>query len=413
MRRVWPSICGLILALAAGFAPAGPIHQVDKPRYFAASAGGGLVDGGLVTISGSGFDSNVPVANQEWQGGVDGVIETASNGAAWNTVYGSGWTRPGDHNQVIDNTHSLNGTKSLSSGALNQSTNWQFGSKFDTGTGGFTTALIRFSVYMTRVGGQSWQQLKMVRFAGGDGTTESGISDADVPNWYVTRFGANSMWAINEGTAATPDPFTNTIYISDAGHTVVGPWLDFDGWYTITVAALRPTSAGTTNGALYWQSVRESDGVVVAHGAATGQRMWDSATHPPRFLVLQGFFQDTWTNGAQWWYDRDIYFAWSSSGTTLPKFILLCNAATFATVTKCTLCPWEGTWSDTSITQVRVNKGQHANLTDDLWWYVMSAPGTAINSNGIAANSIWPMLLLGWRRRRAANDDSFYERRAA
>lgn len=87
------------------------------------------------------------------------------------------------------------------------------------------------------------------------------------------------------------------------------------------------------------------------------------------------------TSTLEYYWDRDIYIAWNPDTSTAPKFLLLGDASTYATCTNFTICPYTS-WASDNITAT-INQGVHANLTGK-YWYAMSAPGTPINTTGVA-----------------------------
>jgi len=357
-------------------------------RQSSAGGGGGgsLTDGGTTTINGSGFGTNVSVANQEWLGGVNGVIEGIANNTTWISVARTNWTFPGGHVQRITTLASLNGTKSLGNLNFSDASNYQFGTKFDTG--GYRVCTVRVPVYVYNSANSTTGQVKFLRFVGGPIADDQGIDDDDVPNCYVSRFwnGIESNFAVNEGT---PDliGYIDPKVSGDIGFR--GEWMEKQttragDWYIFEFQFTAPSAAGVADGALRWRTYNATTGAVKSAGEVTSRAWWQSTSNAFRYLTLQGYMGNTLADGSEVYFDRDIYITWNTSGTTPPKYILLGDASTFAACTKLTTCRWTGSWSDTQITGVEVNKGYHSNLTGK-YWYVMSAPGSPINSNGIAA----------------------------
>jgi hypothetical protein len=339
--------------------------------------GGSLADGASATISGSGFGTNS--VSQEFLGGVNGVIEGLANNASWTAHARSNWTFPGAEPQQVSTDRSLSGTKSLAN--LNwASDNFQFGSKFDTG--GYKAIYTRFSYYLHQSPADSALQNKLDRYVCGPLGTDEGIEDSNLSNTYFIYFrgGAgdfDSSIAVNGGSAGT-------LYPENGGGTG-GPWgLTGTGtWITKEVVFKPDSSAGAGDGSIQWRVIREDTRAVLTTGSFSSRNFWGS-THgatPFRYWVLYGYLGNGVTNGSVYW-DRDIYCAWQNTDTTTPKYVLLGDASTYAGSTIFSVSP-HTSWSDTTI-QVTVNKGQHSNLTGK-YWYVMSAPGTPINSNGIAA----------------------------
>lgn len=354
------------------------------------AGGGALSDLDVVTITGSGFGTNVAAANQEFIGYSNGPVESATDGTSWTGIARTNWTFPGTDAQLVSTNTSLNGAKSLASLNFNDTTHFQYGSKYDLGAAKKVVMFRGAFKVVDPVSGTG--QVKFVRVIGGPWTSDLGISDAQAPNSYVSRAwqGIQSNINVNE---AFPDVINNTLDPSMGSGNGV-QWIEkvtstSGDWYTFEFVFTCPSSNGAADGAVTWRTWNETTGALKSSGTITGVTMWNTTDSTPwRYVVLQMYIGNGFADSTtQVYCDRDFYITWADSGTTFPKYILLGDASTFAACVKKTLCQWGfsgGTWSDTSIGGVKINKGMHANLTGK-YWYVMSAPGTAINSSGIAA----------------------------
>jgi hypothetical protein len=355
------------------------------------SAAGDLADLDIVTITGSGFGTNVAAANQDFTGYSDGPVEALANGVSWSANLPANWTQAGGTDQLISTDASLNGTRSIVSRDLNDVTHYQFGCRRDLGAQKRIT-FTRFHV-LTVDPDNDLIQTKLIRHLGGP--TADGISDADTPNMYIGRSyngGIGSYIARNTaGGVGTPiDP---TVTGDVTGH-ITDKYTSIGGgtWFTIELMCIADSAQGAGDGSISWSSRNETTGAIVASGSVGSSVLWGaSATYLPwEHITMQGYMQvpdGTGDSLAQLYFDRDFYSAWADSGTTPPKYPLLGDASTYSACTILTSCTWGnggGTWSDTSIGGVKVNQGQHGNLTGK-FWYVMSAPNTPINSSGIAA----------------------------
>lgn len=336
-----------------------------------------LTDGGDAIITGAGFGSNANV-QQEFLGGVDGEIESRANSTTWASVARPGWTFPGNTVQRISTNRSYNGTKSLAN--LNYSTsNYQFGSKFDTG--GYKTIFNWHSVYMRTT--ETYGQLKDVRWVGGPLASDQGLTDDNQPNVYFTDY-SQSVIAINggRGTGLYPNP---TLWASDDGTPTGGRFFVRNGWYRQERMMVSNTIGSAFNGSIKFRSVNLANGAVSLAREWTALNLWNTGleARPFQYVTYQGFFGNEYVDpGNEYYWDRDIYIAWNNVDYTKPKFVLLGNAPTYAACDRrlFTICLWR-TWADNQI-RFKVNKGVHPNLSS-VYAYVMADVDTPINTVGL------------------------------
>lgn len=332
--------------------------------------GTGFADGDEIEIVGSGFGSNE--VSQEFLGGVNGPIETAANGASWNSVARPGWLFPGNSPSRISTTRSLNGAKSLAN--LNYGpSNYQYGVAFDTGAQ-YRAIYTRLAYYFSNPTNELKGQLKLDRYVGVHASNDL-ISDINQPNTYYTRYwqGAGSYIAVNGGSSATIYP--------DQGGGVDGHWMEMNGWYTKEVVFMPDSAAGAGNGSMQWRVVRNATGQVVTAGTVSNRNFWGAGLGAFRYWVLQGYIGNEFASSLdEVYWDRDVYCAWNVAGSAVPKTVLMGNASTYDACTVFTVCRWTS-WADTRI-RAQANKGAHATLAGK-YFYVMAGINNPVNSTGL------------------------------
>lgn len=349
--------------------------QVSGGRFYSdeGNVPAGISDGDSVTRTFPGAGSNISASATHFLGGSAGVIQSASNGATFNSIKPSGWVFGGDTQSKVSTAQQLNG-KSLINDLAD---GYQFGFTYDAGAER-PVMFARWSYYLDTA--ETVGQLKMMRFAG-QTTNNWGLTDSDTPNLYYASYpgGSGDYVPVNNGS-------TNiSIYIDGVNNGGSGSWGLRRVWVTMEVVLTADSTGVSTDGEMSWRAVREDTGAVLGSGTWTN-RDFKSGSAGFRYFAAQFYMGNEYAlTNTKCHIDRDLYLAWQTSGTTKPKYILMGDASTFASCTKLTICPfttWTQDGSDADVT-LTVNQGQHANLTGK-YLYAMSAPGTPINSSGVA-----------------------------
>lgn len=325
-------------------------------RFYTGSDGGGDVnDGDEVTRT-------APVSIGTWPsasgitflGGINGPIETASNGASFSSIAPSGWAQAGSIAASVSNTRSYSGTKSLLHDMFDND-HYQFGIRFDTGSG-FTRCYIRLNAFVYNPSAQTTGQHKLIRFVGSI-ATGGGIDDADTPRIYATRYSSGYFATngdINPGQGGT-------IYTSEGGGTS-GQFIRVDGvWCRLEFDFTPGTSAGAGDSRIQWRCIRLDTGALLTDGTVTGD-IWSGGSRH-RYVVLQMGFFNEFNAVMQSYMDRDIYIASRSSGTGALPIVEINDAQSYSACdkTKSAICEYSAQ-SGQDVTFL-ANKAAHANLT--------------------------------------------------
>jgi len=351
---------------------------------FTTDAAGSIVDGGSNSFTISGAGNNLSTAYIEFLGGASGPIESATvpgtrtTSNDWNSTNTRGWEDGGTDGPHITDNRSFNGTNSLGNLDHNASTHYQYGTRWDVGAGGFKSLFIRETYYFHNPLGlnNSTGQIKKFRFSGDGGSGT--ISDGNEPMLVQSRdIGGGSRFEVKQGGDS---------YYTSAGGGTAGNWWVDNTWCTQEILITPDSTAGGSDAQIQWWIRREDTGAILTYGTVTSADIWRTGfgSEPYRYAVFQGYMGN-WSGGdtstLEYYWDRDIYIAWNPDTSTAPKFLLLGDASTYATCTNFTICPYTS-WASDNITAT-INQGVHANLTGK-YWYAMSAPGTPINTTGVA-----------------------------
>jgi hypothetical protein len=341
-------------------------NPILRPLYVA--GGGSLVDGGTYVANSSGLGTTVSASNVEWIGGVNGYVETLGNGANFSdNLPSASWHQVGNVDTVVSNGDTLSGTVSLYNN-FDSVNNWQFGSTFDSGAGQ-KSMYIRAAYKFLNPNNQTMGQVKLFRFNGSDA-----IEDLN-SYFYFTRY-------YNGSGNYMPYTAGNVFFTSEGGGTS-GNFVIQDVWIVAEMLLTPDSTPNAGDGSIQWRHYRADTGAITTFGTITGATVWTTTTsaNPFRFFVFQCGFYNEFNNPMSLYIDRDMYFAWNTSSNACPKYVLLGNASTFAACTVFSICKWSA-WADTQVT-FTINKGQHSSLSG-LYIYFMSAPGSPINSSGVA-----------------------------
>lgn len=341
-------------------------RPILRPKY--AGGGGALVDGGTYVANSSGLGTTVSSSNVEWIGGVNGYVETLGNGANFSSnLPSASWSQVGATSTVVSNGDTLSGTVSLYNN-FNSINNWQFGSTFDSGAGQ-KALYIRAAYKFLNPDSQPMGQVKLFRFNG-----SNAIEDLN-SFLYFTRYynGAGSYISYISSGLISP---------SEGGGTT-GNFVEKDLWVVAEMLLKPDSTAGAGDGSIQWRHYRADTGALLTDGTVSGRTFWSSgnSANPFRYFVFQCGFYNEWNNPLSIYIDRDLYFAWNTSSSACPKYVLLGNASTFGSCTIFSICKWSS-WADTQVT-FTINKGQHSSLSG-LYIYFMQGPGSPINSSGVA-----------------------------
>lgn len=329
-------------------------------------------DGGLALAIIPGAGANVPAANFQFLGGIDGPIELGTVGNLFDTVAPSGWDMPGDTGTRISNVETLNGSRSL---LHDRALGFQFGFAYDTGAPrrvGFSRWSFLFQNPNNIAGGQ----LKQARVSGG---TSSRLEDICYANAYLTAYSNGD----GTGDCAVPrndSPGVGTNITSGTGRE----WYREGEWITVHYRVMDSSAAGVADASIQVMTMRESTGEILGVWNSGPVLLRSSAAALVRNLVFQFYMGNNFNtaSGCKLYLDRDIACAFSDT-TTPPKYIMLGNASTWAACTKRTYCQWAD-WQDNGATSsilFKANKGGHASL-DGLFVYALSDAGTVINTSG-------------------------------
>lgn len=342
-----------------------------------------LTDGQLVNFRVPHAGSNIITSSQQaFVGGFDGNVEGGTLGQLFRTNMPAGWGQPGNDGPIFTTERVLNGNKALLNDRVNS--NYQFGIRWDTGAPR-RVLFTRFSYYLHNLTADQGQYKawRSVGSLGGDG----GVGDGDIANAYVV-FNQYCRLNINDTDSHHTFPASSGAYANSwnpaSWHTGSELWHYENEWVTLEIAFTANSAPGVADGAVHVVAYRENTGEMVCNHWGNNIVFAVTPTSPQsRYHVWQGWIGNGFDTTCKLFMDRDIYGSYSDN-TTLPKFLILGNAATFNQCTVRTVAKFEdwfvrGTNGDLYF---RVNKGRHADL-NNLYLYVMSAPGTPTSQQGI------------------------------
>jgi hypothetical protein len=356
-----------------------PIVHLRMPASKYAASAAPLVQGQGWRITGSGWTSNVPAANQLT---IFSQIEAQSNGTALTSgILGANWSKPGSDTQTITTELVWNSTRSI----LNDfAVGFQFGYQKDLTS---TYLAWRGDGYVyCETGSAQDGQLKTDRLGGA--APGAGITDYDGGGECFFQFFPQSDSTDNQFPCNVVRQNSNGSFNSN--FTTVQPGarlLDRNGW-TRLQQGLIPGSANTSNGSVYVHSRRMSDRVVIANASMTSQLLRGAGDPEYQRCTAQYY----WGNGFQnppnsvnprCFLDGRKYWIVNYASATLPYTVEFTDAPTYSAsnewVTQI-FTSWADGQIDGDFYQGRL-PGTRPGI--DLWAYVMTAPGVPASSTGI------------------------------
>lgn len=382
----------LVLAMLVPVLSSGiGLVQQSGPRLFSSSSsssgGSSLTDGGTFTLSGTGLGSSTASVTA-YMGGINGPLEAVANGSRVSTTVSlpSGWAMSGGDPTFVSTARCYNGTKCIlhrfghntATGGSYDDTLYQYGMRFDVGTP-FLRAYTRVISYKT---GFTDGQVKFQRFTGRltdqFGSNVGGLQDDNLPNVLLNCYHNNdcSQAQTNDNAALGGNGFTEP----NISFGVDPSWVD-DGW-VLQEYDFIPGTVGTANGSISWRFTNLQTGTVLSSGTASTKRFWQSGDSGYRWWVVQMYMANAaGVDGAQLNIDRDFVGFFNTADANFTKFVVFCNASTYASATICVPQPTVTGWNNTQITGT-FNKGALPGLVagTDFWGYVC----TGINTCGTA-----------------------------
>lgn len=346
--------------------------MISGPRHIA-SESVGITDGESVTITGSGFGTNV--VTQDFLGGVGNAIESASNATLFGELGYINWA-DSDSAAHVNTTRAYTRTKSL---RVVYPTFNAFG--LVRNFGAYKSIYTRQLIYLDS-GETTTGQIKINRYVGvpdavidvhGDGGSNSVHEDGRIPNTLLHDFwGGPGAYLTIQATGHPGD---------EPGFSA-NSLLQFNKWVLLETLFTPDSTAGAGDGTFQIRTVDPDDYSTVYGSQTIGPRVfWGGSDAAYEWLVVQLYIgNEMQQTGVAVYLDPEQYIAANAAGTSV-KFILMCNASTYSASTQCSICQ-HTSWSDTSIT-FSANKGKLSSLDNgSAWAYPMSAINTPISNDG-------------------------------
>jgi len=341
-----------------------------------------LADGDIVTVTIPGAGSNVSASNQEFLGGSWGPVQSAANGAVFDTFMPAGWAMPGETGNRVSTTRALNGTKSL---VNDRSLGFQFAMRFDIGS---EQGACRFVwSYYVHNPSDIPMQLKQMRVVGSTLGGTDGFGDGDIANVYFRSLDSDSTGA-SEGIAVNNS--AGNVVISSVGtgfeSGYTGTWYGQGFWVRNEASVIRNSAPGVADGRIVIVSKNAETNEVIGRRVVPNYD-FTSTDDFMRYLVWQGYmgnFPDgADPTGIRLYLDRDWYAIWNSS-RTVPKAIQVGDASTYSACTKLLdqeFSVWSESGGNSEVT-FKFNQGRLPSASG--WVYALSDVDTPINSSGVA-----------------------------
>jgi hypothetical protein len=373
----------------------GIIQTASRPHrrsatYASGGGGGSIADGQAITITGSGFGTNV--VTQDFLGGLNNPIEAAANDTMFTSLSYTDWNTYSDNAAHVSSTRAFTRNKSLN---VTYPTFNAYGLVRNFGT--YKSIYTRQIIYLDS-GIYVDGQIKINRYVGcpvstipktGDGTTNANGNgpggnsvheDYRLPNTLLHDF-----WVSGPGQYLTVQA---TGHPGDEPGFTPDSLLQFNKWVILETVFTPDTTVGAGDGTF---KVRCTDGVdgTIIYGTTTqtiGPRVFWAGSDPAfEWLVVQFYIgNNLQQTGVGVYLDPEHYVAVNAASSTTPKFILAGDASTYTACNKHTMAIQEfDTWADTSIHIPAANKGKLTSLDNgSAYFYPMSAINTPINENG-------------------------------
>jgi hypothetical protein len=350
-----------------------------------AGGGGGIADGQSVTITGSGFGTNM--VTQDFLGGVGNPIESAANDTMFTSLSYTDWNTYSDNAAHVSSTRAFTRNKSLN---VTYPTFNAFGLVRNFGT--YKARYARQIIYLDS-GATTTGQIKINR-------------DVGVPNATIPKAGdgsTNANGTVNANSVHEDGRLPNTLshdfwpapgsYLTvqcdnhpgdEPGFGGSGKILQFNKWVIHESLFIPDSAVGAGDGTYAQRTIDGADGTVYGSTTIGPRVFWEDTDLAFEWFVVQLYIGNGMqVNGVGVYLDPDHYVSVNASSGTAPKFVLAGDASTYTACTKHTMsiCPFTA-WSDTSIT-VNINKAKLASIQNGACWlYPMSTINTPINENG-------------------------------
>ena len=356
-----------------------------RPRYSAGGGGGTIADGQAITITGSGFGTNV--VTQDFLGGLNNPVEAAANNTMFTSLSYTAWNTYSDNAAHVSSTRAFTRNKSLN---VTYPTFNAFGLVRNFGT--YKSMYTRQIIYLD-TGAFTNGQFKILRHVGvpvgtipksGDSSTNAnGTTNANsvhedgrLPNTLLHQFrvgGPGDYLTIQ----ATGHPGDEPGFASNA-------LLPYNSWGILETVFKPDSTVGAGDGTFQIRCIDGTTGTVYGNETIGPRLFWNSADAAFEWLVVQFYIGNgLQQTGVGAYLDPDQYVSVNAASSTTPRFILMGDASTYAACTKRTMsiCPFTS-WSDTSIT-FNANKALLTSLNNgSAWAYAMSGINTPINTSG-------------------------------
>jgi hypothetical protein len=350
------------------------------------AGGGALTQGGGWRITGSGWGSNVPAANQisPWA-----EIEAQANNTALTTgILGSGWSKPGSDPQLISTAATWNSSRSI----LNDNRvggQFQYGFQRDLAS---TYLALRADIFVQLNAFNTNGQLKTVRYGG---ASAGGISDGDGGGeCFFQHFPSNET--------PTDDGFPcNVVRNNSSGGgnsnftvTQAGARMIQRGQWARMQHGLIPGTANTSDGTVTVHARRMDTNAVIGDTSRTSQmlrgtgdpeyqRITAQFYHGNGYQVSGGASSEPYT-----YIDARMYWIVNYASATIPYTVEFTNSGTYSSSTEF-VTQFFTSWADGQIDGTYYQGRLPGNTPGtNLWAYVMTAPGVPASTTGIVPVAI-------------------------
>lgn len=347
--------------------------------------GGGIADGQSVTITGTGFGTNV--VTQDFLGGVGNAVEAAADNTMFTSLSYTNWNTYSDNAAHVSSTRAFTRSKSLN---VTYPTFNAFGLVRNLGT--YKSIYTRQIIYLDS-GAFTDGQIKINRYVGvptstipksGNGTTNANgqpnansvHEDGRLPNTLLHDF-----WVSGPGSYLT---IQATGHPGDEPGFSANSLLQYNKWVILETVFKPDSTVGAGDGTFQIRCIDGTTTTVYGNQTIGPRLFWNSADPAFEWLVVQFYIgNNLQQTGVGVYLDPEHYVSVNAASSTTPKFVLAGDASTYTACTKRTMAIQPFTsWSDTSI-EVTANKAKLSSLDNNsAWFYPMSAINTPINENG-------------------------------
>jgi hypothetical protein len=358
---------------------------ITRTSIAAGGGGGALIQGSGWRITGSGWGTNVPAANQisPWA-----EIEGQANNTALTTgILGSGWSKPGSDQQLISTAATWNSTRSILND--NRAGLFQFGFQRDLSS---AYLALRADIFVYLNAFNTNGQLKTVRYGGP--APGAGIVDFDgggecffqhFPSNEVDDSGFPCNVVRQNSNGSANSNFTTT----QAGARMIQR-----GQWTRMQHGLIPGTANTSDGTVTVHARRMDTGAVIGDTSRTSQLLRGTGDPAyqritPQFYMGNGYQVANGASAEPYTYiDGRMYWIVNYATATLPYTVEFTNASTYGSSTEF-VTQFFTSWTDGQIDGTYYQGRLPGNTPGtNLWAYVMTAPGVPASSTGIVPVAI-------------------------